>query len=701
MVMQTFSVNSRYLKSISLGATFLFSISAFANTKIDSLPSHQSFSGLTNTPNAQVVKTGSFNLYYGQGVPYQQGIGDLDDWVGTFGLFPGIEVAGRIVTQTYDCNIYTDSDCGIRDLSASAKYQIPYVYQYTGFNLAIGTQDIGGAANNFQTTYIVADKSFETLPVRLSAGYGKSKLASGIMDGPFAGIEIQPLSFLQLTGEYDATEFNSSVKAVTPEGFLPYHIQASVDYQVYSTRESDDKNIWGVSVTAPLVGYNDTQPYQKTHKNIDPKQQLQSELSASEVAGLAQLTHRLKQEGFINIQVGKADNKIVIALENRRYNRNQIDGAGVALGIITANAGQALAEDLGIKTQNTNIEMVMLTNGIPMLSISTDAECYRQFLLSGINCKQIQISTKNLTATLDKTQWQHQKINSGIGRAQVILSPAVRYSLATEYGVLDYSLALASNVYVPLWQGSAIDIRYLLPVDDSDDYQQGGLWANSQYESEIDRAVVHQAFRLPFNLMTQFSAGYVNAGYIGAANETIWYSPEGYHSLGVQMSQFTYKDDTDEYGNKMEDKSTMLGSYTLSIPEYSWQLNLTAGEFWEGDHGYQVTTNHWLGDAKVYASYLNSDDEQFVTVGVSFPLSFWRSMKPGYVQVRGIDEFTLSAQTRVGNSHNNLNSGLGTQLEFQHNLKRQYFNRDRLTPSYFESNTQRLRNAYIRYLSVK
>lgn len=32
------------------------------------------------------------------------------------------------------------------------------------------------------------------------------------MDGPFAGIEIQPLSFLQLTGEYDATEFNSSVK---------------------------------------------------------------------------------------------------------------------------------------------------------------------------------------------------------------------------------------------------------------------------------------------------------------------------------------------------------------------------------------------------------------------------------------------------------------------------------------------------------
>ena len=70
--------------------------------------------------------------------------------------------------------------------------------------------DIGGAANNFQTTYIVADKSFEFIPMRISAGYGQSKIASGIMDGPFGGVEIEPLSFLQLTGEYDATELHSA-----------------------------------------------------------------------------------------------------------------------------------------------------------------------------------------------------------------------------------------------------------------------------------------------------------------------------------------------------------------------------------------------------------------------------------------------------------------------------------------------------------
>lgn len=697
MVMQK---TSAYV--VPLAYLALFSSSVFADTQVDQLPSHQSFTGLTNTPNAQVVNTGDFNLYYGQGLPYQNGIGDLDDWVATVGIFPGLEVAGRVVTKTYDCNTYTDKNCGIRDLSASLKYQLPFIYDYSGFNLAIGTQDLGGAANNFQTTYVVADKTLENWPVRFSAGYGQSKLPSGIMDGPFGGIEIQPFSFLQLTGEYDSTEFNSSIKAVTPKDLLPYDMRVSLDYQVYTTRENTDKNIWGLSFNIPLVGYLDNKPAELAKQTPDKKQLLQASLSGHESAGMAKLIQSLEKEGFINIQVGKADNnKIIIALENRRYNRNQIDGAGVALGIISANAGKSISVDLELTEQTSpNIEMVMLTNGIPVLAVSTNTQCYREFLMSGISCKQTKISTTNLSKTLDNTDWQHEKVNSGFGRSQVIVSPATRYAFATEYGVLDYSLALATNLYVPLWKGFAVDVRYILPIDDSDDYQEGGYWGNQAYESEIDRAVVHQAFQLPFNIMTQFSAGYIFSGYIGAENETVWNSPEGYHSFGVQYSEFTYKDDKDDFGNTMEDKGTLLGSYTLSVPEINWQLKVEAGEFWQGDKGYQITTNHWLGDANVFVSYLDSEDEQFVSAGISLPLTFWRDMKPSYVQVRGIDQYTISAQTRVGESHNYINSGLGAQVDFQHNLGRQYFSRNRLTPSYFENNLQRLRNAYLRYLSI-
>lgn len=702
-------ISERYvnLSPIALSAALLappaFSDSSFINNNsIQPLASHQSFTGLTNTPNAQVIATGDISLYYGQGVPYKQGIEDLDNWFVSFGLFSGLEVGGRIVTQTYDCNLYTESGCGIRDLSASAKYQLPFIYDYTGFNLAIGAQDIGGAANNFQTTYLVADKSFENIPLRISAGYGQSKIASGILDGPFGGIEFQPFSFLQLTGEYDATEFNSSIKALTPEGLLPYDIQVSANYQIYTTRENTDKDIWGVNVTAPLMGYQDNQASRFTHTEQDPlKNLLPGTLSHSDFANATRLIRTLEQEGFLNIQVGKRDNTIVVALENRRYNRNQMDGAGVALGIITANSGQALKDNLSINTTDTRINLVMLNNNIPMFSIETEAQCYRDFLTTGGQCKQLKFTTDSLSNVLDNVSWQHHKVNSSFAHSQIIVSPALRYAVATEYGMFDYSLALATNAYVPLWQGFAMDVRYLLPLDNSDDYEDGRIWGQNQFESEVDRAVIHQAFRLPFNIMTQFSAGYVYSGYLGGANETTWFSPEGYHSLGMQVSQFTYKNDTDDYGNLMEDKSTLLGTYTLSIPEFNWQLELTAGEFWEGDRGVRATTNHWLGDVKVYASYLNSEDEQFVTAGISIPLTLWRDMKPGYIQLKGADEFDFSVQTRVGNSHNRINTGLGHSLDFQHNLSTQYYDRNRFTPNYFESNSLRLRNAYLRYLEIK
>ncbi len=127
----------------------------------------------------------------------------------------------KITVVTF--NTTKDKDC-LRDLSASCK--IPVTLSFYDliefFNIAIGAQDIGGAANNFDTKYIVADKAFDALSLRLSGGYGSSVFANGIMDGPFAGAEWQPLSFIQLTAEYDAAEFNSNAKLFTPQGLLPW-----------------------------------------------------------------------------------------------------------------------------------------------------------------------------------------------------------------------------------------------------------------------------------------------------------------------------------------------------------------------------------------------------------------------------------------------------------------------------------------------
>jgi len=691
-------------------ATLAVSWSALAN--VDNLLSAQSFTGALLTPNAQVIDYGDFSLLYGQGVPYQNHIADLDNLFFAAGFAPGLEAGGRIVTQSYSCNLYKESGCGIRDLSASAKFQLPFVYDYTGFNLAIGGQDIGGAANNFATYYAVADYEFDVLPVRFSAGYGKSDLTMGIMDGPFGSVELQPLPFVQLIGEYDSTEFNGAVKVFTPEDLLPYGAQVALQYQVYTGHESANANkenetMWALNASMPFMNYNFSQAdaYAKD-KTLALSDTIHIAQAQSASASLTALKKALVDEGFINVQLGSKDAKIVVSLENRRYNHNQMDGVGVALGIISSHLGSDIYSDLGIEAGNEEFELFTLVNDIPMMRVSASAVCYRRFVKTGEPCTDLEFSTSMLTEVIKEGDWLDHNNESDFGRTQVILSPELQHRDATEYGVFDYSLALSTNIYTTLWSGAAIDVRHLLPVSNSDDFEDGEIWGDNRYESEIDRILIHQAFRLPFDVTNQSSAGVIATDYQGFMNETNWTSPEGRHSFNFQISQFKYTEERIQNGFYIEDRDTTLSSYTLSVPEWSWQGTVEGGNYWGGDSGYKITSTHWLGDAKLEATYQsttaeNSDEaEEFISLGVSIPLTLWRDMKPGYVQLRGTDQFTYALQTRIGKSHNNLNSGMGSSINLQHSLARQYYNDDRMSPKYFEANVARLRNAYLKYLTL-
>lgn len=701
------------INQLATAISVTLALSAPVIAKVDNHLSAQSFTGAFFTPNAQVIDQGDASLFYGQGVPHNNHIAELDNMFFAASFAPGLEAGGRVVTQTYDCNIYTESNCGIRDLSASVKYQLPFVHDYTGFNLAIGAQDIGGAANNFEAYYLVADYEFEILPLRVSAGYGQSELAMGIMDGPFGSVELQPLSFVQLIGEYDSAEVNAAAKVFTPEGLLPYGAQVAFQYQLYSghktTRSNvEDQTVWSVNASIPLLNYNFTEFDQ--FKNIDQlsvKDKIDIAQSKSKAASLKALETALIDEGFLNVQFGKNNNKLVIALENRRYNQNQIDGIGVALGIITSHVGEDMFAELEIDSPEQSFELFALVNAIPMIQVSSSATCYREFIRSNTDCSQLKFSTIKLTTKMDNVAWIGDVKAKGAGKSQLIFSPAIRHRDATEYGVFDFSLALSSNLYTPLWQGAAIDIRHLTPIDNSDDFEDGRIWQDSRYESEVDRAMIHQAFRFPFDVSTQFSYGVLYKDYKGILNDTQWRSPTGMHTVAFQVSDFAYKDDIYDNGAPADNKSTSIASYTLDLAEYNWQGEIQTGSYWNGDSGFKVTSMYWVGDVKLSAEYQNTtaedadEAEEFVKLSVTMPLTFWRDMKPNkFVQIRGTDNYVHSVQTRIGNSHNNLNAGLGGSILLKHNLTRQYYNNNRISVDYYDEKQVRLRNAYLRYLEL-
>ncbi|WP_052075028.1 YjbH domain-containing protein [Vibrio fluvialis] len=694
----------------SLGKTnFLFAFVGFTlpMTAVAQavLSSNQSFSGLVFTPNAQVTEAGTLSFTYAQGVPFRSSISELDSLNFNLGLFQGLEASGRIVTKTYNTNLYTDSNGGIRDLSASFKYQIPAFWKdwgyFSGLNLAVGMQDVEGAANNFESNYAVADYTFDFIRTRASLGYGKSDINGGVLNGVFGGLEVEPFDFMQLVAEYDSVDYNAMVKVFTPKGLLPWNTQASLGYVVYSGHENtDNQNIWQTQLSVPLASDYSTRETQLNNQ-LSLQDKLTLAQSQAEFSSLTALKQALEQEGFLNIRLGTYNNQLVVALEDRRYNRNQIDGIGVALGLISSHYNVQAGEELGL--DNDKFTLVTLRNQLPLLRVDTSAQSYRSFLNKGGDTPELSFSTSDLATVMDDTQWKSKKSRSGFGRTQVILSPGLRYAVATEYGVFDYSLALETNTYTALWPGAALDIRHLTPISDSDDFDTG-LWKESAYESKIDRLQFHQAIKLPLDLTYQFSYGVVYTDYQGFKNDLTWNSPSGRHMLNLDVGSYSHRDNTDKYGRPYADHDVRLAGYTFSYPEWDWQFNVKGGEFWNGDSGYQLTTKHWFGDVNVYASYLEtkfdsaSSSEKFMTLGISFPLTFWRDMSPGYVQLRGTDQFNFSIQTRIDDSHNNLNNGSGLAVPFQHGLEREYFNRGRYGSDYFDNHTIRLRNAYLRWL---
>ncbi len=688
------------------GVVILLALSSFNvnSESIRYLPSNQSFTGLTLVPNAQVLNYGDFAFTYAQGLPWKEDIQDLDSLKFSFGLFEGLEAHGRIVTDDYNSNCFETGCGGIRDLSMSLKYQLPNFWGNEAFNIAIGAQDLGGALQHFSANYAVADYTFDSVPVRVSAGYGQSDIPLGVMDGPFAGIEYQPFDFIQLTGEYDAVEFNSSVKVFTPEELLPYDMTASLSYQIYSGHETDEQNMWNAALSIPLItDYTRSREYARS--NVSLMEKLSLEQSKADNASISALVSALRNEGFVNIQVGTLNQSVIVALENRRYNHNQMDGLGVAMGIISSHFGTNSAQEMGLSSDR--VELILLANQKPVVSVQTDATCYQSFVNGSAACDDIQFSTKNLSNKLELVEWKTERVNSGTLDSQLVLSPMVRHGVATEFGVYDYSFAMSSNLYTFLWSGAAVDIRHILPLAESDDFEEGGYFEESAYENEIDRAMVHQFFRLPYvDVANQVSLGLVKTDYVGARSESAWFSPSGAHALGLEMSYFQHMDEKDKNGYANPDRQTFLTRYTFSMPEWDWQFNATAGEFWKGDVGAKFTTSHWFEDIEVSASYQvtkfnDTDEEQFVTVAVKLPLTPWRDMSPGLLQVRGNEAYDFNVSTRVGNDQNFLSTGQGDELVMDNSMLRRYFNRGRYGSDYFEENKIRMRNAYLRYLTTQ
>ncbi|MCG8673670.1 MAG: YjbH domain-containing protein, partial [Pseudomonadales bacterium] len=338
-----------------------------SSAKDDSL-SLNGFSGLYNVPNAHVTEYGTGIASYSDMMFFNDEYRHNNNIVGSFGVLPHVEVSGRIAWFNSHTNFFESEEPEARDLSANIKINIPFIPE-DWFHLAIGEQDVGGAASFFDAQYIVASKRIG--PVRIDAGVGKND-TTGRLDGAFGGVEFSPFEWISLLAEYDAQDTNTGFRLSTPESWLPKGARVDLTVLADSDNETaNGKSFYGVGFKFPLGGgFTKERPKQhprtdvaelsrpfksvpmhyaaskfgrvKSRKNTvtdTPRNAVHSSISAptnsASLATSKEIAKRLEKHGFERIDVGIQGNTLIVAFENNVYNRSEIDAISVALNTIT------------------------------------------------------------------------------------------------------------------------------------------------------------------------------------------------------------------------------------------------------------------------------------------------------------------------------------------------------------------------------
>ncbi|WP_057830205.1 YjbH domain-containing protein [Colwellia sp. TT2012] len=668
--------------------------------------SFQGYSGLINTPTAKLFDEGTFYLQYGNQVETRDGYRNGDNYNFGIGLWEYVEVSGRLAE-------YKDPNGGSSptDLSANIKLAMPFIPK-DWFSLAFGIQDVGGAANFFDAQYVVASKTIFD-DVNVSLGLGKSDSNQGRLDGVFAGIAWQPYEWVKLSAEYDAADTQLGLHISSPKSWLSSGMQLTTDLLVSSSNEAlKDDFYYGLGLTIPLDlnATDHSSPYHEQNSNLVHTQAYSSSegvepdvVERSATAERLRVLELLAKEGFAAIEIAEADyNTVYVELENHVYNRNQIDGLGVVLGILSKH----------IQHNYSHFKLVLKEREIPILVVRGSLAEYDAFLTDNQPLK-LDISTDTFGVQRINTSADLQDANSSWLKPRFTFWPGIVSRIGTEFGVFDASLALISHLEVPLWPGAAITAQHTKQVAETSNFEEGEVFSDYKQTTGLNEYSFHQTFSLPYSIKNMAFVGRYRDTYNYLANEVRWQSFAGSHKVNLLTARYENQitPEREHYDGcnilflrcwkkaEPQQRDVIVAKYRYYNAHFNASAEIQLGQYWQQDKGVVVKLERMFGDVTLNLTYKdtkvdNEEANQFIGLGFSIPLTPRKDYNNRYFQVRGKPKWQYSVNTLVGKSHNNLTPGSGDSTQLFYNLDSTFYNNNRLSSEYIYENSPRLRQAY-------
>jgi hypothetical protein len=665
--------------------------------------------GLT-IPSAYVLDSGELALSAGN---------YLDPKVGSFsrrqnytlgmGLVPRVELFGRFAEYQNPRSVPANAASinGPRDLSANLKWQLPTdLLGLPGLpKLAVGATDISGGAVFFSSKYAVASDDYG--PLRWSLGYARGKPPQGrasgakVLDGVFGGAEFKlGSSRASLLAETDGTQRHAGLRYYSE--VLPW----LGDAQVVGTLQRSfgatnlagraaDASSFNVSLLLPM-GTADKTRQQRADAAARPLAALSpSPADAAPAAGMVatapdrldRLARALRATGLDRVRVGQQGSVLVVDYENQRYLNNEADALGVVLGLAAeyAPAGTARVHARSHKA------------GLQVLETSVEVAAYRSFLRDGDAAQANNtLGFGPLAGEGATLQWAAGEAGAArrLNWLRLELKPLLNYTLATEFGAFDYSLAANVRSTVSLWKGAEIYTDVVQRVGNSANTDPGRVFASSLHRNGVKTVALQQSFWLGPRLFTSVGAGRYEYDARGAEGESILFLPWNEDSLHLKGSYL--RQPADLLPRNVE---AYAGSYRWNFNTQTW---LEAGyqRYTDRSTGPALTMTRWFGDVAVQLSARKGGRNTFVGLELSLPLTPRQGMAAGPVQLTGTPRYAQPIRTLLtngGNTGNFVDNAAVRPVSLNYQSEVTLLNSGRITPEYIQSQMQRMRESFYLY----
>ncbi len=407
------------------------------------------------------------------------------------------------------------------------------------------------------------------------------------------------------------------------------------------------------------------------------------------------LQETLLTYGFENVRVtmlpqDRSGIMVVVAYENRRYNRDELHGLGIVLGVTAIHMPREVTH-LRAMVYEVNLPVLQLTVPIDDMLAYVNGKMSRSTFSRTLQITNhiVQPSVQPLVQTpIRHRSWL---------KLDIFIRPSIATNILTERGVANLRFSLLPDAFVQLTPGAVFNVRAVVPVT-----QTGGFPGRLQ-DPAVDRILIHQTLRLPLGGgiwcqkvagLTQFSIGRFTREEVGIANET---------ALTLWDGWLFFRSMVAHVGNAFHDLDTWVAwaNGRVRYPPWDLTFSLAGGRFLDGDTGVAASLSRFFGNTGISFFLRHSNRGSLGGINLSLPLTVPKELPPWRLRPRLPDLFSYAQTTTIFTERNVIRSDIGRIVPTGHAIERVFWNRDRLYPVYIRRHLDTLAHAIRKWVDTE